>query len=291
MKTTLPKKQWNITILVIFVLLASGIIGMLTMHFVRQIAYSNKILNAYYKSYYLARAGVEISLTQINTHGVWFDYAIHTGDYLVQDNFDCAPNCSIQTEIFGKSPYINQSAWNQTWCNSWNSVQLAKWESLILPLFIDDFNASNNIAGSLLPASYRSTFPIGLRILYDKQWMQADQYTLWLISDGYPLLSRKYSNTDYNNNIANFLWQEYITSARRLSTGNYFLISNSSSTSGTFLKFCLHVKKSDSSNLKLALPYAHIKSIGSYQNTSLGLEALYKHRVLPDFLSHTSLDL
>lgn len=284
------KKGGNITILVIFVLMASGIIGILTMHFVRQIMYYNGVINAYYKSYYLARAGLEISLTQITERGVWFDYSIQKGDAIIKDNFSCHDNCSVSTEIFGKSAYINQNAWTETGCNEKNMFVLKRWESLMLPLFIDNFKETNNVASSLSGLNYKKQFPNDLRFDYLNQWSQAKNYSLWLIAEWVPVLSRQYNDTDYNNNFTEFLWQDYIDAERR-SLLNYFLISNSADENDDKdLRFCLHVKNSSTRNVELPLPYSHIKSIWTYQNKSIWLEALYKHDVLPSFLSHTSLD-
>jgi ABC-type siderophore export system fused ATPase/permease subunit len=54
------KKQGNISILVLFVLVASSLIGVLTMTFVNQMLYAANSISSYYTSYYLANAGLEL---------------------------------------------------------------------------------------------------------------------------------------------------------------------------------------------------------------------------------------
>ena len=50
------KKSGNISILVIFVLLASSLLGILSMNFVQQMMQQSTIVNSYYKTYYLSKA-------------------------------------------------------------------------------------------------------------------------------------------------------------------------------------------------------------------------------------------
>jgi len=84
------------------------------MHFVRQLLYYNGILTNYYKSYYLARAGLETSLTQIKNRGVGFAYEIKPKDAIITENFLCGKDCSVHTKIIGKSAFINRETWNGT---------------------------------------------------------------------------------------------------------------------------------------------------------------------------------
>jgi len=55
---------------VIFVLLASSLIGILTMNFVKQMVSYTNDMNSYNKSYYYAKAGLELALVEINNAGI-----------------------------------------------------------------------------------------------------------------------------------------------------------------------------------------------------------------------------
>lgn len=52
----MKKKSGNISILVIFVLLASSLLGILSMNYVQQMMKQSSAVQSYYKSYYLAKA-------------------------------------------------------------------------------------------------------------------------------------------------------------------------------------------------------------------------------------------
>jgi hypothetical protein len=52
----MKRKSGNVSILVIFVLLASSLLGILSMNFVKQMMEQSAVVTAYYKSYYLAKA-------------------------------------------------------------------------------------------------------------------------------------------------------------------------------------------------------------------------------------------
>jgi hypothetical protein len=131
--------------------------------------YYNGAINAYYKSYYLARAGLELSLTQVQNRGVGFEYSVETGDYIINDNFSCSPNCFIKTEIISQSAYHNQNSRYQTGCTDQNAFSLSGGSSLIFPLFTDIFASGNDVLASFQPTEYKTRFPIGMKISYIKE--------------------------------------------------------------------------------------------------------------------------
>ena len=74
----MKKKSGNISILVIFILLASSLLGILSMNFVQQMMKQSAVIHSYYKAYYLSKAGIELGLTQIKHRGIGFNYTITT---------------------------------------------------------------------------------------------------------------------------------------------------------------------------------------------------------------------
>lgn len=286
------KKEGNISILVIFVLLASGVIGILTMHFVRQIIQYNGSILSYYKSYYLARGGLELSLAQVTHRGIGFEYEVGTGDTILTENFDCK-NCGFVTTIHAKDKYINAKPWLGTGCNDNTKIVVNPGESSIIPLHYDVYTETNNVSKSLREEENLDfTFKHDLRFTYDHQWERKSDITLSLITDGEDMITQTYTDGDYDQNFTDFLHYIIATdSNRRKNTGNYLLISNIRSDAAP-LEFCLEAGRA-SQNVLLdsdqALQFSHIKSIGTYQNKTIGLEAVFKHTSLPSFLGQTSL--
>lgn len=66
------KKRGNISLLVLFVLLACSLLGLLTVHFLKNMSTQYNQITSYYKSYYLAQAGIETALTQLQHRGLGF---------------------------------------------------------------------------------------------------------------------------------------------------------------------------------------------------------------------------
>jgi len=114
---------------------------------------------------------------------------------------------------------------------------------------------TNHLKESLDPRHYISRFPLDLKIKYIPQGMQAENLTLTLVTNGFPVLSQKYSDHEYDRDFEKFFSQEYINASndagehRRTLTGNYLIISNpsfqktsSSQNMGGELKFCLKIQ-------------------------------------------------
>jgi hypothetical protein len=68
------------------------------MNFVKQmVAYTNDMYS-YNKSYYYAKAGLELALVEIDNVGIGFSNKILPDDHVFIDNFDCN-NCGFDMEI------------------------------------------------------------------------------------------------------------------------------------------------------------------------------------------------
>ncbi|MEI7562882.1 MAG: hypothetical protein WCJ39_04170 [bacterium] len=61
-----------------FVLLASSLLGVLTVTFVQHMIKQTDALYTYYQSYYLAKAGLEFSLAELPFRGIGFEYSVQT---------------------------------------------------------------------------------------------------------------------------------------------------------------------------------------------------------------------
>lgn len=128
-------KKWNISILVIFVLLASSLLGVLSMNFVQQMMKQSAVVNAYYKTYYISKAWIELGLAQTTHRWIWFNYSLDTWSAVVLDNLLCQPNCSLSTTLSGTSSLLSKKFWQSTSCD--DPYVLSGGQSIILPLFRD----------------------------------------------------------------------------------------------------------------------------------------------------------
>jgi len=285
-------KKGNISILIIFILIASGLIWVLTMHFVQQMLHYNGTIMRYYKSYYLARGGLEMSLTQIHHRGVGFEYSIKSGDTLLEKNFDCRPNCFITTKIQWRSQVLHNEPRQSSECETDLAYTLNPWESLILPMFQDLYFQPNN-SNVFTPIEYKNILSIDFRLPIDfKGWEKSDQMSISLVTSGFFPVSKIYKGTDINDQtIYNFLRRDFVDQVDIISKNKSlqpFLIIANPSLDDDQLRFCLFPQKS-SKPIDFPLETAFITSFWSYANQWIWLEALYKHKALPNFLSHTTL--
>jgi len=276
---------------------------LLTMHFVRQIVHYNGTVLSYYKSYYLARAGLELSLTQISNRGVGFEYDVNNEDTLVQENFACTPECGFASNIQWQTQYLNKSFWSETGCTAENAFVLASGQVLMLPLFKDNYLLQNQ-ADVFDEHEYQSiflqsNFVLKYKSVDQKNLELTDEINLWLVTSGYITVSKKYTENDFNEDVIDyFLFDEpFTTKVRdemhfRKRLPGYLLISNPT-IENKYLSFCVEIQKHAGSIKNYTLPTetAYIKSVGSYGFKSIGLEAIYSHDVLPSFFAHGHLEL
>jgi hypothetical protein len=87
-------KKGNISILVIFVLLASSLLGVLAMNFVQSMQKQSATVYNSYQSYYLAKAGIELGLSELGHRGIGFEQ-IFSDEVFLSGNFLCAGRCVL----------------------------------------------------------------------------------------------------------------------------------------------------------------------------------------------------
>ena len=114
MNMLMRKKQGNISILVMFVLLASSLLGVLALHFIQNMTEQSVLTYQYYQSYYLAKAGVELQLAALPSRGYGFSRSLASGSRFLQDNFLCHGKCDLWTSIQGSSSLLSDSVWDTT---------------------------------------------------------------------------------------------------------------------------------------------------------------------------------
>ena len=145
-KMKAKKLEWNVSLLVILVLLASSVIALLSINQIQHlITYGNMTFN-YFRSYYLAKAGTELWLTEVYNRDSWFENQIQSGDAIITEN--------LVWNYTGFNPYFTMDIKSnfesitddiRFGCESGNKIRLLSWEWIVIPLFKDITSWRNNI--------------------------------------------------------------------------------------------------------------------------------------------------
>ncbi len=139
-KIRTKRLKGNVSLLVIFVLLASSVIALLSINQIqRLLTYWNMTFN-YFRSFYLAKAGTELGLTEVYYREAGFEQTINSWDVIVIENLVWAYS--------GFNPYFTMNiSWNfqhltndvryTNNCDDDNKITLGTWEWIMLSLFKD----------------------------------------------------------------------------------------------------------------------------------------------------------
>lgn len=129
----------NITILTLFVLLASALMWILVALYMKNfIRYSDEI-TSYEKTNYLAKAWTELGLAIVWSREVWLDYRIESWDY-IKWNFECPfpvdewEECPVDPKFSLEIKWLG-TRYND--CTESNTITIQPWLSAIIPLFRD----------------------------------------------------------------------------------------------------------------------------------------------------------
>ena len=132
------KLNGNVSLLIVLVLLASSVIALLSINQIKHlITYGNMTFN-YFRSYYLAKAGTELWLTEVYNRDSWFEDTIQSGHAIVTGN--------LVWNYTGFNPYFTMKIESnfksitddiRFGCESGNKIRLLSWEWIVIPLFKD----------------------------------------------------------------------------------------------------------------------------------------------------------
>lgn len=295
------KLKWHISILIILVLLASSLIGLLTMNFLKQMTSYTSETYSYHKSYYFAKAWLELSLTEIDNSWIWFSNTLSGSSSIFLNNFDCE-HCWFDVNIQWKTKYLSDKFRLSDECNN-DTAFLLKWkESFVLPMFLQKEVSSNFEV--FWPINYNFDL---LKYRKDLKFIHNQDYgarvwkvNLWLIilSDDNTiqkdyLLIRSYNTSEdvlkkYFEEFDAFYWSELLLNRDKFSS--FLIISN---TDTYDLSFCIHADQVlywwFSQDAYLPTMNFYISSIWNYLNRSVGLQAIYG-QAIPWFLANTYLE-
>lgn len=133
------KLKGNVSLLVIFVLLASSVISLLSINQIqRLITYGNMTFN-YFRAFYIAKAWTELWLTEVYYREDGFNQVL-SGDFITTWNFLSGyewfePHFNMT--ITGSFATLTNDIRNSE-CNDENKIRLTSWAWIMLSLFSDD---------------------------------------------------------------------------------------------------------------------------------------------------------
>lgn len=116
-------------IVVLFILLVSSLVGIITSQHIKTTAQLSSMWESYYTAYYRAYGGVEMAFAQLAHHG--FGYASHSSLPV-----DC-DSCDVEVEIKWRSHVIPRS-FTGTSCSMEHAWPLAVGDGLVIPMFWDE---------------------------------------------------------------------------------------------------------------------------------------------------------
>lgn len=132
--------QGNITILALFVLLGSALLGVLVALYMKNFFRYSEDINNYERANYLAKAGTELGLAIIGSREPGLEFTLESGHQFMKENFDCPflvkewEDCAFQPAF---SLAISGLAQELDTCSENNKIKVWPGLSVIVPLFKD----------------------------------------------------------------------------------------------------------------------------------------------------------
>ena len=237
----------NVSLLIIFILLASSVIALLSINQIqRLLTYWNMTFN-YFRSFYLAKAWTELGLSEIYNREAWFEQIINSWDAIITENL-----IWIYT---GFNPYFTMNiSWDFQYltndvryttkndCSGDNKITLWTWEWIVLSLFNDELSNSNNIKKILsdhiwvTPLDWNKIMNLELKKV-EWNWSPVNYFTFWLFD---------YDNAWNMNNIFVEKWDAnklstFLSHASSLAWSRKYLTIKNPWTWNEIVKFCINM--------------------------------------------------
>jgi len=293
-------KKGNISIFVIFVLLASSLLWLLTLIFVQKLLRYQSVAIGYYQSYYTAKAWIETALALDKIRGVWFSYTVP--QTLITNNLDCGEACALQTTITARSSFIQDQYWLASSCTS--GIVLKSAQIKTIPLFYDD-GTGDIVTLFTTPTTYTSLVSRRSDIdISSNVFGSIDRVAIGVLTlSGTELVPnwsfmQEYTMTPLDSSLTNF-WNDYDDYVQLTlwagidlydaSYQSYLMIANTSETNE--LQLCVSLDPwlyggSDA----LGQEIVFINSIGSFGGYRVGLQAVLDNSI-PQYLLQTYSEL
>ena len=261
----------NVSLLVIFILLASSVIALLSINQIqRLLTYGNMTFN-YFRAFYLAKAWTELGLTEVYYREAWFEQTINSWNAIVTANFWIYTgfNTHFTMNISWNFQNLTNDIRYTNVCNDENKITLGSWEWIMLSLFRDKtswFGKIFNEKSDITPLNDTQEVK-KLNIDYNWEWLM-----FWLFGydgdltnlDMWNIFVKDSSNMTFKNflteNIGDTIW------ARR-----YLTIKNSSNSD---ISFCINMDGKP-------IPYSNslITVRGNYWDMEVWLQSIVEKEV------------
>jgi|GEM_PF-5233705 len=247
-------------------MVASGLLALLTLQFVKHFLTSSSILDNYYKAYYMARGGLETLLTEGNVRGYGFQHDL--SQTTIQANYyqDCASKglCKLQGRIVSQGQSINNSVSslsNQV-CNPADMIRLTPGSSSAFPLFYDRGDGANISFAPVQHGDYDKLGSFGFDVT-----MSGGSLEAYLYDAGQGPFGQITANQVITApSVSNLFGQQLLLPSHRL------ILSNPV-TAHSAVSYCL---KSDDAAQLLVGNFTNISSQATYNDKTVGVTAIKK---------------
>lgn len=304
MKKTNAAKQWNISLLALFVLTLGALIWLISTWFIQNMVKSNAQIRDFYQAYYLAKWGIELWTIAVKSYEHWFETQLSGSEDIIRNNLKCKDNCSIELSITSRIKsdrklLINSAGEIIDSCSPTTKDKfiLRPGQSQIFPLYADNRTLQTsadkfiNLLSDKPP--YRlainsfgenQTTSIGIGVVlwsanqeeYNKLPLNAQQrlFLTWTIADGLNI----YTFLTVGKSINPRLWFGWRSIASQYTTPptskddkyfNYFYITNVSENND--FEYCLEIHPSQHGFVN---DKSIVNAIAQFRTTTLWIQAL-----------------
>ncbi len=270
----MQKPKWSILIITLFLLIITGLIGLIVMIYIKSMLAFTNTFHDYQQAFYLANAGLELQLVKAKNHGFGFEDAQWSGSTTVTKNLNCiADTCYFASDLKTHSAIVGQKEQITSdiiECNE-NVGYITNSNKLISSLFFfkdDQSNAesewkliSSKTYKTLTSYEYITLHTYGLKTYKialqatNKEW-EPSQYDKIIEINSQDTIRL----IDYSDFFTKALWDPEIQQIR-------IKVIND-------LKYEGSVCFSYQGNVKLPWFHEVIDSIGAYHNTQVRLQAI-----------------
>ena len=277
--------------MVILILLACSLMGILTVVFLKSLITYTDDTYSYHKSYYIAKAWLELALTEIDNSAMWFSHDIDSGN-TINGNFECVW-CNFRSRILWRSGLISNDFWENNTCTETGALVLQSWQSLTIPMFYDNTSGFKKI----LSGDYYEINPLWsnrnyLRLSCPSNNCSSVKLNVWIIFQSWSLdgdISWEYlymadvsidDNTFYNT--FDGFTDVYNSTFTPNKLYPYIIVSNPNMAT---VKFCIY----DSNNNLWPTTKYFISSLWEYMWKTVWLQAIYAQPTPSFFINPYSL--
>ena len=281
------KFKWNISVMILFILIASSLMWLLAMYFVRQLVWYSGLIHNYYKSYYISKAGLELGLVETNINPVWLNSVVLlSGD--INDNFECdteAKDCWFKMNVIWQTTgLLSDNFWLGAGCTDETAFVLWTGEQMLIPMYITDSWKSHkdNLSKLHFNTDILTNILTKNRLYFAFSWDIDPVDTtinLWIIpvnSDTWKIDNywRFFMTWSLDQNSIKTFFDKYKTLKESVTNTllenhyiHYLLIWNDNDK---VIKFCINVKNENNSDRKLAMQKYYIESVWFYRDDVVG---------------------